>query len=359
LQDSTKPITFANKNYMMPKLSIVIPVYNVERFIRPCLESVFRQGLDDNDYEVIIINDGTKDKSMEMIADIISLHKNITVINQENQGLSVVRNNGILVAKGDYILMPDSDDLLIDNSLKPLLEAALLTKADLVVADFVKMNEEEIDKMNSSHLQQEKFIYKEKTGEQLFLEDLNPYQCYVWRTLFRRSFLLENNIRFVPGIYIQDVPFTHECYIKARKCLRTSWLLNIYRKGHESSTSSFKMKLGKDFCTAIAKTWELTNISGLTPSIQKKLKNDIYTSFSFMICSTSHAMHSSEREEIIDFLKKQAPDLDFNDNSKQKLATFMYRNMPHIFIHLRHYYGKIVEDLIRPFISHKLNIKGI
>lgn len=359
MQDSTKPITFANKNYMMPKLSIVIPVYNVERFIRPCLESVFRQGLDDNDYEVIIINDGTKDKSMEMIADIICLHKNITVINQENQGLSVVRNNGILVAKGDYILMPDSDDLLIDNSLKPLLEAALLTKADLVVADFVKMNEEEIDKMNSSHLQQEIFIYKEKTGEQLFLEDLNPYQCYVWRTLFRRSFLLENNIRFVPGIYIQDVPFTHECYIKARKCLRTSWLLNIYRKGHESSTSSFKMKLGKDFCTAIAKTWELTNISGLTPSIQKKLKNDIYTSFSFMICSTSHAMHSSEREEIIDFLKKQAPDLDFNDNSKQKLATFMYRNMPHIFIHLRHYYGKIVEDLIRPFISHKLNIKGI
>ena len=99
----------------MTKLSIIVPVYNVEKYIRPCIESLFYQGLDDADFEVIIVNDGTPDKSMEMIADIIQQHDNITVINQENQGLSVTRNNGIALAKGDYILMPDSDDLLIDN----------------------------------------------------------------------------------------------------------------------------------------------------------------------------------------------------------------------------------------------------
>ena len=105
----------------MTKLSIIVPVYNVERYIRPCLESIYRQNLDDTDFEVIIINDGTKDRSMEVIADLISLHDNITVINQENQGLSVVRNNGIALAKGEYVLMPDSDDLLIDNSLPIIL----------------------------------------------------------------------------------------------------------------------------------------------------------------------------------------------------------------------------------------------
>ena len=65
-------------------LSIIIPVYNVEEYVHPCLESIFRQGLDDSRFEVIIVNDGSTDKSMEMIADIISQHNNITVINQES-----------------------------------------------------------------------------------------------------------------------------------------------------------------------------------------------------------------------------------------------------------------------------------
>jgi len=75
----------------MPKLSIIVPVYNVEPYIRNCVESIFNQGLDENDYEVIIVNDGSTDKSMEMITDIISQHNNVTVINQENQGLSIAR----------------------------------------------------------------------------------------------------------------------------------------------------------------------------------------------------------------------------------------------------------------------------
>ena len=273
---------------MNTKLSIIVPVYNVEKYIRTCIESIFKQGIDDAVFEIIIVNDGTKDKSMEMIADIVQEHNNITIINQENQGLSVARNNGIAAANGEYILMPDSDDLLIENSLKPLLEKALESKADLVVADFLQMTDKDIEQTKTSLLQQTTFEYTEKTGKELFLQDLNPYQCYVWRTLFRRKFLLDNKITFVPGIYIQDVPFTHECYLKAKKCVRTSWLLNIYRKGHESATFSFNPKKAKDFCTAIAKTWELTRLEGLSPQVQNKLREDIYASFSMVIWIIIH-----------------------------------------------------------------------
>ena len=129
----------------MVKLSIIIPVYNVESYIHPCFESLFKQGLDDIDFEVIIVNDGTPDHSMEKIVDIIIQHQNIIVINQENQGLSVARNNGIAIARGEYILMLDSDDLLIENSLKPLLDKALETKVDLVVADYIAMTNQEIE----------------------------------------------------------------------------------------------------------------------------------------------------------------------------------------------------------------------
>ena len=86
-------------------LSIVVPVYNVEKYVRTCIESIFKQGLDEKCFEVIIVNDGSTDRSLEVITDIISQHSNIVVINQENQGLSVARNNGIAAAKGEYILM--------------------------------------------------------------------------------------------------------------------------------------------------------------------------------------------------------------------------------------------------------------
>ena len=109
----------------MKSLSIVIPVYNVENYIRANMESIFRQGLSDDCFEVIIIDDGTNDRSIEVISDIIEQHPNITVVKQENQGLSVARNNGIALATGEYILMPDSDDLLVFDSLPPLLHAAL------------------------------------------------------------------------------------------------------------------------------------------------------------------------------------------------------------------------------------------
>lgn len=102
-------------------ISIIVPVYNVEKYVHACLESIYHQHLDEERFEVIIVNDGTKDHSMDVIQDIIKAHTNITVINQENLSLSVARNNGIAAAKGEYILMPDSDDLLIDDSLPPHL----------------------------------------------------------------------------------------------------------------------------------------------------------------------------------------------------------------------------------------------
>ena len=315
------------------KLSIIVPVYNVEKYIVQCMESVFKQGLDEENFEVIIVNDGTKDRSMDVIQDIIDQHNNIIVLNQENQGLSVARNNGISMAKGEYILMPDSDDLLIENSLPTLMDKALETKADLIVADFLGMSDDEIN--NFKGISQKTPIFKEKSGEQLLIEDLNPYQCYVWRSLYRREFLLDNNLTFVPGIYIQDVPFTHECYLNAKKCIRASWFLNIYRRGHESATFSFNKKKAKDFCIAIAKTWELTHLKHLSVEAQKKLREDVYASFKMMIWITIHRIgETSDRIDVIDFLKQQAPDLWFRNGTKQKVESCLYRYLPHLYIYM-------------------------
>ena len=332
-------------------LSVIVPVYNVEQYIRSCIESIYKQGFSESSFEVIVVNDGTQDNSMDMIADIVQQHHNIHVFHQENQGLSVARNHGLGKARGEYVLMVDSDDLLIENSLAPLLSKALSTKVDLIMADFLQMNDDEIKQRKSTPKNPIEFV--EKTGKELFLEDLNPNQCYVWRFLYRRAFLMEHQLSFVPGIRFQDVPFTHECLLRANKCLRASWLLNIYRSGHLSASSGpYTLKKAHDMCIAIGKTWELNKIESLSTELRVKLCNDIFTSFSLLTCCVVHDMKDSkERIQVIDDLTQLAPEVKFINGKKQIITTLLLHSMPHTYIRLRWLYGKVFEDRIFPALK--------
>lgn len=323
-------------------LSIIVPVYQVEQYIRPCIESIFNQGLDDDRFEVIIVNDGTKDRSMEVIADIIEQHKNVTVFNQENQSLSVARNVGIAAAKGEYILMPDSDDLLVENSLPPLLDKALETKVDLVVADFLAIENEDIP--NFKGVVQKEFNVQEKTGLQILLEDLNLFHCYVWRTLYRRAFLHENHISFIRGIYYQDIPFTHRCHLKAQRCLKASWLLYVYRKNRPgAATTMFTVEKSRSYCIAMAATWNVRQIMGLSPSALYRIEENVYTAFMQVVYHTIYKLNNREdRYQVMDILKFEAPQLNFTHGARQKMTSFMLKHMPYLFIDLYYLYGQIV-----------------
>ena len=337
----------------MTQLSIIVPVYNVENYIRPCIESIFNQGLDESYFEVIIVNDDTEDKSMEMIADIIKIHNNITVINQENLGVSVARNNGIEVAKGQYILMIDSDDLLIENSLKPVLEIANKTQVDIVVADYLIMTNDEIKNLKS--ICQDDFTIREMSGEHFFEKELDPRECYIWHILFKREFLIDEKMRFYPGIRYQDVPFIHECYLKANKCLKISLFLIVYRKWSGASTSSFDIKKAKDFSIAISKTWDLTQLKGLSQAVDFKLREDVWTSFCLIVFLICRGLpNSSERNTAIDYLRGCAPNLYFKNGAKQHFLSFLFNKMPHALIMLRYFYGIIFEDRIIPYSRHIL-----
>ena len=319
---------------MITKLSIVVPVYNVEKYIRPCFESIFKQGLDDVDFEVIIVNDGSTDRSMEVIADIIRQHSNIIVINQENQGLSVARNNGIAMAHGEYILMLDSDDLLWGNSLMVLLNIALKTEADIINADYKQMNNEDIDlylKKRDNEITPTPIV-QIVTGEDFLYEQ---YCRNVWRYIYKREFILCNNLSFIPGIISQDVAFANECFLKANKCVKVNLPLIIYRWGNPSqATMYFTVKKAKDLCIAIQRIWSFIKLDTLATSSRKKQEDIVFAYFFRLINATTygHIKKVSERLEIIDYMNKLVPDLCFKNNIKQMIWTLMYRNMPHSMI---------------------------
>lgn len=336
----------------MIKLSIIVPVYNVEKYIRPCIESIFKQGLDETEFEVIIINDGTKDKSMELIDDIIHQHENITIINQENQGLSVARNNGMVQAKGEYIQFVDSDDIVIPNSIPYLLNHALSSKAELVIADFIKMNDEEISTLNASQICQSASTVQSVCGKDMLSIPLySGYSC-VWRTLYNKKFLDKHNLRFIPGIYYEDVPFTYQCYSKAKACLKINWRLIIYRIRQQSIiTSSFNKKKGLDYSIVVSELWKLSKNKRLDIQLQQKLKNDTFTFYKVLIDTISlcNNLKNSEKLEIINYLKELAPDLSFRNGTKQSLYTFAIHRIPSTFIYFRRVYAKLKQATSQKF----------
>ena len=318
----------------MKKLSIIVPVYNVEQYIRPCVDSIFRQGLDEEDFEVILVNDGTLDNSFGIIDDLISKHSNITIIEQDNQGLSAARNTGLSCAIGDYILFLDSDDLLIPHSLPSLLSLSA-NMPDLIVGGFVKMDNERINSSNNTDFYTDKNV-EEKSGEELFLKDFNPQQCYVWRTLYRREFLEINQLRFIPGIYFEDVPFTTECYLKADRCIKTSLLFYIYRQRPGSIVSSINTKKILDFNKVIARLWEIKSNFVLSKAQQAKLMDTIFTTFSISVWYISHSKSLIEkRKEIIYDLKQKVPNIEFTNGLKQRIVSLIFKIAPSFYIKLR------------------------
>ena len=105
-------------------LSIIIPAYNAESYLRRCIDSIFKQEINKNEFEVIIIDDGSQDKSYDIALAIASEHKNIFVYTQRNSGQAVARNIGLEKAKGKYVMFVDSDDYLIENTILKVLDIA-------------------------------------------------------------------------------------------------------------------------------------------------------------------------------------------------------------------------------------------
>ncbi len=318
------------------KLSIIVPVYNVEQYIGACLESIFRQALCDDDYEVVVVNDGTPDRSMDVVSGMQATHHNILVVEQQNQGLSAARNAGLERASGQYVLFLDSDDLLIDGTLHQLLLGGIDADADMVVGDFVKMGDAEIQNMTTlpSTVKTEAPVVT--SGKDFFLQEFNPQQCYVWRMLYKRQFLQNNGIRFITGICFEDVPFTTESYLRAGKCVRIRTAFYVYRQRSNSIVTSVNMKKLTDFNTVLAALCDMKPRLCTTPRLRSRMDDTIFVTFSIAVWYLTHdKVLLAERRTFIDDLHKKVPALKFTGGLKQRIVSLMFRYMPETYLWLR------------------------
>lgn len=312
----------------------------VEAFIRPCVESVYSQGLDDADFEVIFVNDGTPDNSFDKIEDILAKHQNVTIINQENQGLSVARNIGMLHASGKYILHIDSDDLLINNRLSSLLNIALESDADMIIYDYLMMNSDEIKlylensfSPNQAEPKLEQLNYQK--GRDFFLNDYDNHG-YVWKVLFKNQFLESNNLLFFPGITSQDIPFMVDCLLADGIILKVPLISYIYRQSPASTVHTPNKKKLMDLNIVMENLWAKKENNSYPIEIKRRLTDTlfyVFNNFKWRIILNNGVY--SERRDIIRDLRERIPDLKFDNNPQQLFVTYLFRLMPYHFFEIR------------------------
>lgn len=184
------------------KISVIVPVYNVEKYLRRCLDSVINQTL--KDIEIICVDDGSTDSSFEILKEYAKEDGRIQLIQKENGGLSSARNAGIRVAKGEYIGFVDSDDWIDPNFYEKLYAAAKKYDADSACAS--------IKRPYASGKVRNKLIFKSEellktTAEKYKRHDI-PAKCYVWNKIYKRSELERQHLTFKEGVLFEDIYFT-------------------------------------------------------------------------------------------------------------------------------------------------------
>jgi len=204
-------------------LSIIIPVYNVEQYLEECLDSVFR--IRDIDYEVIILNDGSTDNSLSIINRYSAKRSNVSIISRENRGLSYSRNEGLLKAQGEYVHFLDSDD-----KIDPHIFAKLFKKGSKINADIIVGNVYLYDgnaKWNYCNvLPKEQILNGEDFLVKYYIQSCSSV---VWRSIYKRNFLVSNSLFFVENVYYEDVEWMPKVFFFANKVMMSIDFFYFYR----------------------------------------------------------------------------------------------------------------------------------
>lgn len=298
----------------MADISIIVPIYNAEKFIRNCVDSLLSQTK--KELEFILINDGSTDNTDEIIKTYKD--KRIKYFKNKNQGIGKTRNFGIEKATGKYIMFIDSDDYIDPNTCEYLYEKAISSKADIVVCDFYKV----YDDGRKEEIKLPSFKPTKLKDNPNILIDIN---LAPWNKLYKTKLIKDNNIKFVEEIKYEDAPFVAEVLDKASKIVKLDSCLNYYVI-HGNSETTVRDK-------------RIFDILKIVDIIRKYFKNKKYMKESLdkltVRTITNYTIQQRNQQdkrvgmEFIDtafnYLKKEVP--DFKDNKYYETRGILKRTI--------------------------------
>lgn len=312
-----------------PVLSLIVPMYRVEQYVEKCLSSIVKQ-LDGERVELIIVNDGSPDKSEEIAKKFVDADKRIYLISQENKGLSAARNTGLAHASGSYVWFIDSDDWIAENSIKIILGAINNYSPDAIhicTADVI--NDIPVKKYSLAP-----YIKMSMRGFEMMKQ--NVFHGVVQYTIYKKEILDKYNLRFYEGIYHEDMEFSPRAYYYLQDVRCIDEVLYLKRENFDSIIRTFNPKKNKDLL-----------------KVSESLKNFAETACnendrSFYLRLAANALKLSMRNEI-DLMSQE---------EKKELNQLLY-SKPYLFdsfigADIRYY--KIVGYIHRIFPKHHIQV---
>lgn len=288
-------------------LSIIIPAYNASNYVDACLDSLCSQDLAIDDYEIIVVNDGSTDDTVYKVKKYVDLYKNISLISQENKGNGAARNTGLKFAKGDYIYFLDSDDYIAQNTLGTITKLLITYNLDIIgfSSKIVNASNEKLSVNINSELPNPKVM----SGIS-FLGAYN-YKPEVWWYISKKTLLTTSEFKFYDRKFVQDSYLTPTLFSDALSTLYTKYDIHRYRMSENSITRSNSESHLKqhfeDLSYAVKKLYLLRNkLSSL------EIKNS----------KTLERLHVKQQRYvfimIVRFIKSRMPLRDL----KNKLSSF-------------------------------------
>lgn len=304
----------------MIRVSVIIPVYNVENYLKRCVDSILDQTY--KNIEIIIVNDGSTDRSLEICEIYHKNYNNIKLINKENGGLSSARNEGIRYSNGDYLLFLDSDDYF-DSSLyvEKLVKDAKDNDADLVIFGMKKLYDINDFKLVPVHGQYNKKQSKNSLVNNLMRND--AYKSRACTKLIKKDIIIKNNIFFIDKIRSEDIEWSLHILICSKKIIVNKEVYYVYQQNRKNSiTSSFTLDDFQNYIDIIKRSCLNIDLS------ENKLINYYsYLGYQYSILLGYSNSILREFPEKITLLKKYSFLLMYGLDKKTKLVCFLSKIM--------------------------------
>ncbi len=305
----------------MVKVSVVVPVYNVEDYLVECLDSIVNQTL--NDIEIICVNDGSTDNSLEILNEYAKKDSRFTVISQENAGHAVATNRGMELAKGEYLFLMDSDDILKLNAFEDTVKIADEKNVDFVLFQAINYYMD-----TNEYLEQENYSMNKLAdfvGDSVFnWKDVKKFLFKIavtpWSKLYKREFVENCGIKFPEGLIFDDNVFFWEILFSAKKITFLRQHLFI-RRWHSTSSTKAGDKRFLDTFEIYRLIWQCFKKFGVFDEFKEELYNRrvrIAYYRLFRIKSELRKLFLTEFKKNLDELKKESFFDDFYETIDER-----------------------------------------